>query len=118
MKEIQLPKISNSHLLKFYNNAITSTRLIVFQFKLFNYYFNYENKSFTAFDFMINATYKQIHKNFIYGLSETESDYQTKLNGECDLNFEVDTAFQLLYKEFSDPFYLFQVSNTNYGTFH
>ena len=82
----------------------------MFQFKLFNYYYNTLTNQFMAYNFAINTSFANIHDNFLSGLNKNEVEYQSRLYGECDLNFEVDSLFQLLLKEFSDPFYLFQVN--------
>ena len=88
----------------------------MFQFKLFNYYYNTLSNQFKAYNFTIKTTFANIHDNFLSGLNKNEVEYQTKLYGECDLNFEVDTLLQLLVKEFSDPFYLFQVHYNLYNS--
>ncbi len=106
---LTLPKITGSHLKENYKNMLKIRNILIFKYKLFNYFFDPMTLDFNAFNFKLNCTYQEIHNNFLSGLNSKESEYQTKLYGECDLNFEVDTALQLLYKEFADPFYLFQV---------
>ncbi len=108
LKKEKIPEIKNPNIqLDFLKN---SSNIYIFTFKLFTYIYNpYEHK-FTSFKFSLNSlTKEQIHNQMEKGLSENEEKYNKILYGECDLNVEMYSFFELLFIEFSDPFYIFQI---------
>jgi cation-transporting ATPase 13A2 len=80
-----------------------------FRFKLFNYFYNQDEKNFKSIKFNIKTTQDKIHKVFTKGLNPDEIIYQRKIFGNCDLIVKIDSVFALLYKEVTDPFYIFQI---------
>ena len=108
LKKEKIPEIKNPNIqLNILKNA---TNMYIFTFKLFTYIYNPYEKKFTNFKFSLNSlTKEQIHIQMENGLSENEEKYNRILYGECDLNVEMSSFFQLLFIEFSDPFYIFQI---------
>ena len=82
----------------------------IFTFKLFTYIYNRKNKQFTSFNFSLNHLSKEELLNEMNsGLTNIDEEYNRILYGECDLIVEMGSFFQLLFEEFADPFYLFQI---------
>lgn len=81
----------------------------LFKYKEFNYFYDTEKGSFNSIHFSIKATSSLIHKLFSEGLSANEILYQKKIFGICDIEIEVASVGKLVMKEFSDPFYVFQI---------
>lgn len=80
-----------------------------FSFKLFNYFYNQDEKNFKSIKFIIKTTQEKIHKVFTKGLNSEEIIYQRNIFGNCDLIVKIDSFFTLLLKEVTDPFYIFQI---------
>ena len=104
-----LPNIDKSHLKTYCFYNIKNTEVKLFQFKLFKYIFDSKLKEFQSIKFEFKSSNKNIVDNFSNGLSSKEVEYQRLIFGACDLNFKIETIFELILKEVSDPFYLFQV---------
>lgn len=107
LKKDEIPKISNENViirpLAFARSAFS------FKYKLFNYVYNPQTRLFTSIKYDIKLTNENIHNIMTRGLNPKEYRYMKNLYGESDLNIEVKSFFRLLFIEFSDPFYLFQV---------
>jgi len=118
----KMPDIKNKNIkLSFLDN---STYSYIFTFKLFTYIYNPFERQFTSYKFSLDfMTKEEIHINMENGLNNNEVNYNRILYGECDLNIEMDSFFKLLFIEFSNPFYIFQIYsiilwfNTNYENY-
>jgi cation-transporting ATPase 13A2 len=104
-----LPKLTNSHLLNYCKIPVSSNRTKIFQHKLFKYIYCPAVRGFIALNFSISTTYDVIGRKFHVGLNESESKFQKKLYGECDLDVQIPTVSKLLLTEIKDPFYFFQL---------
>ena len=102
-----LPKINNPDILLPEINY--SLELILFKFKLFTYIFNSKTNKFDSLKFQIYRTKQDILEKMIKGLKEKERLYQTKIYGECDLNFYVRSFLETVYDNMCDFFFFFQV---------
>ena len=113
LKKIKLPKISNNSFLKTeYKSNLNNNNeniTILFIFKLFTYVFDYKNKCFVSFQNIIETTYNNLYNNCTKGLTKDEILHQKYLYGVCDLEIIVNSFFKLLFIEFTDPFYSFQL---------
>ena len=85
------------------------TSLYMFTFKLFKYVYQPVTGDFKSVLFNINTKNTNIITYLSQGLTIPEYKYQKQIYGECDLNIEIASYLKLLFTEFSDPFYLFQV---------
>ena len=108
LKKEKIPQINNKNIqLSFLESSIYS---YIFTFKLFTYIYNPLEHQFTNYKFSLNfLTKEDIHIQMKNGLNENEENYNRLLYGECDLNIEMASFFKLLFIEFSNPFYLFQI---------
>ena len=106
----ELPDISNSNLRRMTITNLPYAKIyMTFQFKMFNYVFCEDDKCFKPILFMINGKNENIHLNLCNGLNELEYKFQMGIYGSGDLNIEIPSFLKLLFSEFSDPFYLFQI---------
>ena len=97
-KNIKNEVLSNSNISK------------MFTFKLFTYLYDSKTKKFTSFKFSLNHLSKEeIQNDMNMGLSEIDEQYNRMLFGICDLIVEMGSFFLILFEEFADPFYLFQI---------
>ena len=107
LKRDAIPKVSNPNIiirpLAFAREAHS------FQYKLFTYVYNPQARQFTSIKYNVKMTNENIHNIMTRGLTPSEYQYQRNLYGECDLNIQVKSFGRLIFIEFSDPFYLFQV---------
>ena len=91
------------------NIPFESNEIYEFQFKLFRYIYIPDSGTFEGVDFKLDTTLQKIHRKCSQGLSENEVEFMRNIFGECDLQIHIDSYTKLLYLEFSDPFYLFQI---------
>ena len=91
------------------NIPFESNEIYEFQFKLFRYIYIPDSGTFEGVDFKLDTTLQNIHRKCSQGLSENEVEFMRNIFGECDLQIHIDSYTKLLYLEFSDPFYLFQI---------
>lgn len=90
-------------------NIEDSSLVYMFTFKLFKYIFSSHAEAFQSFEFDIKLNHDVLLENLCDGLNEDEVAHQKVLFGICDLNVHIPSIFKLLFIEFSDPFYVFQV---------
>ena len=113
LKNIELPKIdyeSSTSVIKHFNMNLSSfTKILFFQFRLYDYIFNYEKKEFEGLKYFIQTQQDNFLKLFTHGLTETESQFQREIYGICDIDIKVHSVFRILLDELTDPFYLFQL---------
>ncbi len=113
LKNIELPKIdyeSSTSVIKHFNMNLSSfTKILFFQFRLYDYIFNYEKKEFEGLKYFIQTQQDNFLKIFTHGLTETESQFQREIYGICDIDIKVHSVFRILLDELTDPFYLFQL---------
>lgn len=107
--DLDLPKINSSNILLFFKSNLYSYKTKSFQYKNFSYAYSANTKSFDAIIFEINATLDILSRKFLNGLTVKEAIYQKSLYGSCQLNINIDSYFELIKKEFKDPFYIFQI---------
>ena len=91
------------------NNIKNTVLIYLFEFKMFKYIYDLNTMKFNAVVFKIKAKTQQIHYNLCNGLKENEYKFMLEIFGKSQLNIEIPSYIKLLYKEFSDPFYLFQI---------
>ncbi|MCQ2820347.1 MAG: hypothetical protein MJ252_24025, partial [archaeon] len=110
VNHLTLPDIGSSPLKKFcYYRVGEGLELTYFKFKLFNYIYYDSSKTFKSFEYYIKETQQNIVENLTNGLKANEIEYQKGLFGICDLIVIIPSVFKLLFIEFADPFYLFQI---------
>ena len=106
----ELPDISNSNIRKMSKSNLPYGKIfITFQFKMFKYVYCEDEKIFKPIIFTLTGKNENIHLNLCNGLNEQEYKFQLGIYGKGDLNIEIPSFLKLLFAEFSDPFYLFQV---------
>jgi hypothetical protein len=108
-EELVLPNIEDSPLKRFCSSNISDQRIILFNFKLFKYFYIERLNEFVSLKFNVNATFDNINKHLTKGLNLREVEYQKQIFGSCDLQIKIDTVVILTLKEISDPFYIFQI---------
>ena len=106
-QELVLPEIAESHLKKYCIFNVIENKIILFNYKLFKYIYLPKEQCFVSLKFSIKTSLEIIHKYFTTGLNNDEQIHQRKIFGVCDLEIDIDSVFKLLFKEISDPFYLF-----------
>jgi cation-transporting ATPase 13A2 len=116
--EVHLPSIPLSHLKKFHSKTPNEEKIKYFEYKLYKYLYNTEKAKFVPLKCALNSSHKNILNHFKNGLNSKEVEYQYKLFGNCDIDFGIESVMQLLIKELSDPFYLFQFVSTTFWLFH
>ena len=105
-----LPDISNSNIRRMSKSNLPYGKIfLTFQFKMFNYVYCEDEKIFKPIIFTLTGKNENIHLNLCNGLNEQEYKFQLGIYGKGDLNIEIPSFLKLLFSEFSDPFYLFQV---------
>lgn len=107
--ELDLPKLGNSNIIQYFKSNIVCYKTKCFKYKLFTYAYSPNNKSFDSIVFEINASLDVLSRKFLNGLNEKEVQYQYNLYGPCELDIKIDSIQELLKKEFTDPFYMFQL---------
>ena len=110
-KIITLPKIENieNSLIKEFNLNINSEKIIMFEYKTYQYIFNEKNGDFEALDYQIMQKQDKLISKFIQGLNDNEVNYMRLIFGICDIEIVVNGIFKILLNELTEPFYLFQV---------
>jgi cation-transporting ATPase 13A2 len=118
LNEVTLPNLSLSHLRKLLVKIPNDEKNKYFEYKLYKYLYNPEKAKFVPLKIVLAASHKSVHQNFRSGLNNKEVEYQSKLFGVCDYEFKTDSIFQLLVKEITDPFYIFQLISITFWIFH
>ena len=93
--DVNIPKGANS--------------ITMFTFKLFQYVFDPLEMNFIPLKIRIDTTNENIILECCQGLNPEEYRHQRLIYGICDLDIQVKSFIRLLFEEFTDPFYLFQV---------
>ena len=83
--------------------------ITMFTFKLFQYIFDPLELNFIPLKIRLDTTNENIILECSQGLNEEEYTHQRLIYGICDLDIKVKSFVHLLWDEFTDPFYLFQV---------
>ena len=83
--------------------------ITMFTFKLFQYIFDPLELNFIPLKIRLDTTNENIILDCTQGLNEEEYIHQRLIYGVCDLDIKVKSFVHLLWIEFTDPFYLFQV---------
>ena len=107
--ELDLPKLGNSNILNYFYSNMASYKTKCFKHKLFTYAYSPNSKSFDSIIFEIKASLDILSRKFLNGLTEKEVQYQNNLYGPCEIDIKIDSVFELIKKEFRDPFYMFQL---------
>lgn len=107
--ELDLPKLGNSNIIQYFKSNVVSNKTKCFKFKSFNYAYSPIGKFFDSIVLEINASLDILSRKFLNGLNAKEVQYQYNLYGPCELNIKIDSVLVLLQKEFTDPFYMFQL---------
>ena len=107
-KQYNLPDIEGTALKRYCFSNIEN-KIILFNFKLFNYIYVEKLTEFISLKFIINTTTDNIQKYFMDGLNEMEVEHQRQIFGECNLKIKVDSVLALILKEITDPFYIFEI---------
>ena len=113
-KVIDLPEIdakSENNILKRFNLNINyeEKKLIMFEYKLFDYIFIKEKDNFMSIDYQIKEKQSRIIEEYSSGLNPNEIQLMRLLFGECDIDIRINTVGKILLEELTDPFYLFQL---------
>ena len=111
LNKVKLPMIKSSSLSNMVNTNVSLMKNVVymFTFKLFKYVYDCNQNDFKCVVFDITAHNDTIITKMVKGLSKNEHIAYKKIYGECDLNIDIPSFGSLLFEEFSDPFYLFQI---------
>lgn len=104
-----LPDISDSHLNHHCSVGVVRGKVRWFEYKKYKYFYIPERKAFTVVNFEIQTSIDTVHRRFVQGLTANEVLFQKKIFGNSDLIIEIDSLLNLLIKEITDPFYVFQV---------
>ena len=103
-----LPNIQKVPLKKYVLSNIPNNNIIyTFVFKYFKYIYNEDKSCFCNICFNLNGTEDEIIKNFWYGLSSNEMEYQKIIYGKNEIIIKMDSYFKLLINEFKNPFYIY-----------
>ena len=105
-----LPEILDSNIQKYFKTNIPiSDSFYCFQFKMFKYIYNPEDNSFKAILFKIKTSNDKINLYLSNGIKQNEYNFNLNIYGKSSLGIEIPGFIKLLFIEFTDPFYLFQV---------
>ena len=102
----ELPKMQNQNLI--IPQLEDNSNLILFQFKLFTYIFNFSTNQFDSLRFEMSQTKKYIMESMIKGLKDEERLHQSIIYGKADLIIPVKSFFKTLYLNMCDFFFIFQ----------
>ena len=102
----EIPKMQNQNLI--IPQLEDNSNLILFQFKLFTYIFNFSSNQFDSLRFEMSQTKKYIMESMIKGLKDEERLYQSTIYGKADLIIPVKSFFKTLYLNMCDFFFIFQ----------
>ena len=113
-KVIDLPEIdakSENNLLKRFNLNINyeEKKIIMFEYKLFDYIFIKEKDNFMTIDYQIKEKQSIIIEEYSSGLTPNEVKLMKLIFGECDIDIRINSVGKILLDELTDPFYLFQL---------
>ena len=86
-----------------------ATRIIVFEYKVFNYIYIPSKDNFESIYYQINAPQSLIVEDYSAGLTPNEALYMKQIFGICDIDIKINSCGKILFDELTDPFYLFQV---------
>ena len=85
--------------------------IILFTFKLFKYVYDPLEGAFVCLKAQLDTTNEQIIQECCQGLTPEEYEHQRLIYGICDLDIKIKSFLRLLFEEFTDPFYIFQVAS-------
>ena len=106
LKTEVLPVVDNPDV--FISQAKTF-KTFLFTFKLFTYIFNPSTNAFSSIKYNIYHSKEEIYNLMSSGLKQNERIYQSKIYGECDLNFHIDSFLKTLFKNSCTFFFAFQI---------
>ena len=113
LKKIDFPQIdykNENNIIKNFNMNLSSyLKLVFFQFRLYDYIFNFRTQQFEGLKYFIQTQQDNFQKIFTLGLTESEITFQREIFGLCDIDIKVHSVFKILLDELTDPFYLFQL---------
>ncbi len=113
LKKIDFPQIdykNENNIIKNFNMNLSSyLKLVFFQFRLYDYIFNFKTQEFEGLKYFIQTQQDNFQKIFTLGLTESEITFQREIFGLCDIDIKVHSVFKILLDELTDPFYLFQL---------
>ena len=113
LKKPNLPDLekTNSFIYNHYDVNIPkgAQYITMFTFKLFQYVFDPLEMNFIPLKIRLDTTNENIILECCQGLNAEEYAHQRLIYGICDLDIKVKSFIRLLFEEFTDPFYLFQV---------
>ena len=113
LKRPSLPDLEKTNSFLYTHYSVNIPRgvpyVILFTFKLFQYVFDPLEMNFVSLNVRLDTTHEQIILECSQGLNDDEYIHQRLIYGVCDLDIEVKSFIRLLWEEFTDPFYLFQV---------
>ena len=113
-KIIDLPEIdikNENNIIKRFNLNVNyeDKRIIMFEYKLFDYIYIKEKDNFTTIDYQIKEKQSLIIENYSSGLNPNEIEFMKLIFGECDIDIRINSVGKILLEELTDPFYLFQL---------
>ena len=113
-KIIDLPEIdikNANNIIKRFNLNINyeEKKVIMFEYKLFDYVFISKKDDFTSIDYQIKEKHSKIIEEYSSGLNPNEIKLMRLIFGECDIDIRVSSIGKILLDELTDPFYLFQL---------
>ena len=113
-KIIDLPEIdikNANNIIKRFNLNINyeEKKVIMFEYKLFDYVFISKKDDFTSIDYQIKEKHSKIIEEYSSGLNPNEIELMRLIFGECDIDIRVSSIGKILLDELTDPFYLFQL---------
>ena len=113
LKKPNLPDLEkqNSFIYNHYDVNIPkgAHSITMFTFKLFQYVYDPLEMNFIPLKIRLDTTNENIILECCQGLNIDEYNHQRAIYGICDLDIKVKSFLRLLFDEFTDPFYLFQV---------
>lgn len=109
LREIELPNILDSPLIKHCRNNIHEATIKMFQFKYYEYVYDPMKENFASVDFLLTCTHEKIHKHFSKGLNPQEFEYQKKLFSKGDIDVKVDSSTRIFFSSIVHPFYVYTV---------
>ena len=85
------------------------SKLIMFNYKLYDFVFNETTQSFVGLRYHIETTQNTFHNEYVKALTLNEAAFMRSIFGECDIDIKIHSVWSVLLKELTDPFYLFQL---------
>jgi len=113
-KIIDLPEIdikNENNIIKRFNLNINyeDKKIIMFEYKLFDYIYIKEKDNFSTIDYKIKEKQSIIIEEYSSRLNPNEIELMRLIFGECDIDIRISSIGKILLDELTDPFYLFQL---------